>query len=100
MTDQFAEAFIEVGQYGFRQGARSISKSPGCWESQVDKRWWIAINPHKVPTKCSTGHEVPPVSVYIQYNGWPAGELNPRGGWIAAGEGANEDTFIEALRAK
>jgi hypothetical protein len=33
----------------------------------------------------------------VEYNGLPAGIFNPRGGVIAAAEGADEATFIEAL---
>ena len=39
------------------------------------------------------------VGKYVEYNGFPAGLLTPMGdGCIAAGEAANEDTFIAALR--
>ncbi len=33
----------------------------------------------------------------LKFNGWPAGIIDPRGGIIAAGGVANEDTFIEAI---
>lgn len=43
---------------------------------------------------------IPPFTASIEFNGWPAGLVDPAGGVIAAGELANEDTFIEAARAE
>jgi len=42
---------------------------------------------------------IPPFTASIEFNGWPAGLIDPAGGVIAAGELANEDTFIAAARA-
>ena len=36
---------------------------------------------------------------YVEYNGWPAGFLDAGGGTFAAGEGANPERFVAALRA-
>lgn len=36
----------------------------------------------------------------VTWCGWPAGIITPNGGVIAAGECANEDTFIEAIEAE
>ena len=39
-----------------------------------------------------------PFHTYIEYNGWPAGVLNPLGeGEFAAGTGANVESFVAAL---
>jgi hypothetical protein len=35
----------------------------------------------------------------LKFNGWPAGVIDPGGGIIAAGNAANEDTFIAAIEA-
>lgn len=43
---------------------------------------------------------IPPFTASIEFNGWPAGLIDPAGGVIAAGELANEDTFIAAARAE
>ena len=81
------------------KGAKNIFQLPGCWESDVDGHWWIAINGHTETVSSSRGQDVPPFSVVIEFNGWPAGIIGPDGGVIAAGGAANEDTFIAALKA-
>jgi hypothetical protein len=43
--------------------------------------------------------ELPAMTCMVTYNGWPAGMLGPFGGIIAAGDAANERSFIDALRA-
>ena len=95
-----AQAFVEMGNLCIAAGAAPLSKHEGCWEHQVDERWWIAVNGHAQPEKrlTSKGIEIQPFHCYVEYNGWPAGILSPYGGVIAAGTGANEDTFIEALK--
>ena len=92
-----AEAFAKLGELGCALGVKNINKLPACWEFQIDEQWWIAVNAHHEEMKCSTGDPVPSFHAYIKYNGWPAGLIYPGGGIIAAGECANEDTFIEAI---
>lgn len=94
-----SEAFILIVQLATTLGARAIAELDGCWEHVVDDNWHIAINGHREPAKCSTGEDVPPFACYVQWNGWPAGLITPAGGTIAAGEAANEDTLIDALKA-
>ena len=82
----------------------SIEKAPlidhdGCWEHQIDESWWVAMNGHPEPKQCSTGETVKPYNCYIKFNGFPAGIMSPFFGSIAAGELANETTFIQACRA-
>jgi hypothetical protein len=91
-------AFCAVVELGQRRGVERVNQLAGCWEVKIDERWWFALNGHEKPTPCAAGVDVEPFSVYVTYNGWPAGMFNPRGGWIAAGEGANEDAFIAAVR--
>lgn len=79
-----------------------ISALPGAWIHQVDEVWGIAINPHDGPVSIpADGHKfgatVPPFSVFVWFNGWPAGIVDASGGVIAAGVSANEDTFCTAL---
>lgn len=78
---------------------KPIKDHPGCWEHQIDERWWIAFNGHPAPKDCSTGETVPAYNAYIKFNGLPAGIMSPYGGSIAAGEAANETTFIESCKA-
>lgn len=94
-----SEAFAEVCGLALRLGARSIKDLPGCWEHQIDAQWWVALNGHNEPIKCSSGVEVPPYTMYVMYNGWPAGLISPAGGTMAAGAAANEDTFIAVVKA-
>lgn len=93
------EAFVAMAELAQALGVSHINNLPGCWEHQVDERWWLAMNGHNEPRVNSDGFEVSPFSAVLKFNGWPAGIVEPGGGVIAAGEAANEDTFIEALRA-
>lgn len=93
------EAFAEIAALAERLGVSNIVAQPGCWEHQIDDRWWMAVNPHKEPTACSKGADVPAMSAVLEFNGWPAGIIDPFGGIIAAGAAANEDTLIAALKA-
>lgn len=97
---QVCEAFCRVAELCEALGEHPISKYPGCWEHTVDERWKIAVNGHKEPKKCSLSDvPVEPFNCYVTFNGWPAFIFNPYGGAGAAGEAANENTFIEALIA-
>lgn len=91
------EAFDRVAALGIALGAFPVTKFPDCWEHSIDERWFIAVNGHREPKKTSGGVVVNSFNCYVEYNGWPAGSFDPRGGVIAAGDCANEDTFIAAL---
>lgn len=93
------EAFAEIAALASRMGVRRINEIEGCWETDIDTRWWISVNGHGQTTTNSHGVEVPPFSAYVEFNGWPAGIINPGDGVIAAGDAANEQAFIEALKA-
>jgi hypothetical protein len=77
---------------------------PGkCWARQVGS-WAFFVNagPRTVITEpggaVGGGVTVQPFHTYIEYNGWPAGVLNPLGeGEFAAGTGANVESFVAAL---
>jgi len=96
---QVKEAFVRIAELAGALGVENIGTLPACWEHQVDKRWWIAVNAHKEEIKDSHGATVPSFCAVIEYNGWPAGIIGPGEGIIAAGSMANEDTFIAALLA-
>ena len=91
--------FAEVVDLAGRMGVKRIDKLPACWEVDLGGGWWFAVNGHTKPVKCSRGPVVDPVHCYVEFHGWPAGLVTPGGGTIAAGELANEDTLIAALRA-
>lgn len=67
---------------------------PGCWVYTVDENWKIKVNGHKEEID-----GVPPFSVWLEWNGWPAGIINPTGGLVAAGQAANLETLNLALTA-
>lgn len=92
------EAFGAVAELCLALDAAPLTKYPACWEHQIDSQWWIACNGHDEKKKCSREAEVDPFSIYVEFNGWPAGIFNPFGGVIAAGAAANEDTFIAAVK--
>lgn len=100
MDRQVPLAICKLAQLGGVVGIGKICDLPGCWEHKLDERWEFAFNGHQQATVSSFSTvPVPPFSVYIQYNGWPAGVLGFCGGVIAAGEGANEETFLAAIDA-
>lgn len=99
MTEQLSEVFMAIADFALARNAHGIKDLPGCYEVAVDDHWWIAVNGHDVPTRTSKGTEVPKFSAYVEFNGWPAGMLDPFGGVLAAGEIANEDALLAALRS-
>ena len=72
-------------------GKESLLDYPGIVSVDVGK-WTIESHAHE-----RLIDELPPYTMRLSYNGWPAGIVNSGGGIIAAGEAANEGTFIEAL---
>ncbi len=93
-----SEAFAAIIHFGLAMGMKDMGKRPGLWEQAVDEHWLIVLNPHKEVLKSSQGIQVPFGRCYIEFNGWPAGMIDPYGGVIAAGELANEAEFIAALK--
>lgn len=94
---QVTEAFGRLAELGSALGVR-LNLLPGTWRYQVDDQWHIEMNGHKEALPNKIGVPIEPYQCHIEFNGWPAGVLDPFGGVIAAGECANEDTFIEAIR--
>lgn len=74
------------------------SSQTACWEHQVDEHWAIALNAHDHEVEFSHGVKVPAFTCYLEFNGWPAGFVDPKGGTMAAGSLANEDSLCDALR--
>jgi hypothetical protein len=97
--DQISMAMVAVCDLALSLGFRDLNKRDDCWEHQIDANWWVAVNGRKEPTKCSHGLTVHPYQCYIEFNGFPAGIIDPYDGIIAAGDAANEDSFIEAVKA-
>lgn len=94
------EAMMAVADYAQSMDMVPVNKVEGCWENQVNEQWWIAVNGHQENKLCSKNIDVPPFTCYVEFNGWPAGYINPYGGVLAAGTAANEETFVAALKAQ
>lgn len=92
------EVFQAACEFAMSRGAERLRDQSGTWDSDVDDKWWISINAHAQDAECSRGLNVPPCSVYVEFNGWPAGVIDAAGGCIAAGKIANEEAFVTALR--
>lgn len=92
-------AVAKLAELVLAAGGAPLNKHEGCWEHQLDEHWWIAWNGHREDRSCSRAASVPPFHCFVEYNGWPAGLIQPYGGIIAAGAAANENTFIAAIEA-
>lgn len=90
-------AWVGVVALAMRDGiARLPDHNGGIYERKIDDQWRVVMNGNKTPAS-HDGIELAPFSIYVEFNGWPAGVIDPGGGIIAAGEAANEDTFIAAI---
>lgn len=98
--DGASEAFIAAAEMLCR---RSGDVLKGKVRTETVDPWIVVCNGTmeavKVEPEGTMGADLPPVHLAVFYNGWLADILNPAGGWFAAGEGANEDNFIEAMRS-
>jgi hypothetical protein len=93
--------FAAVLAYAERHGVRAIGELPGCWEVEADADWRSAVNGQNTARRCRWGVEVPPFSVYVEYQGHPAAIIAATGaGAFAAGDVANAAAFVAALEAK
>jgi hypothetical protein len=97
--DHEGHPFFAIVARAERDGVKSICDLPGCWELTAGA-WWVAVNGHREPTKCSRGVEVPGFHAYVEFNGWPAGIFSPHGtGEFVVSADANAAAFIAALEA-
>ncbi len=97
MSEEITELFAAIVGFAEKSGVREITKLPGCWEFSPAEGWWIAVNGHREPMKCSRGPEVAPFRAYVEWNGFPAGIIGPHDGVLAAGSLANESALLAAL---
>ncbi len=75
-------------------GVKRICDLEGCWEHQIDERWWVAVNDHSQPKRCSHGPRVAPHATYFELDGCPFGIVDGDGDWTAAGASANEEALL------
>lgn len=92
------EVFSRIIDVLLARGFKSIKDLPACAETKIDEHWEVAVNGHDFPIACSHGVKVPPFTAYLQFNGWPAGLVTPYDGTMAAGQLANEEALLAALR--
>ena len=100
----FDEFWSEFCKLAAEMGAAPLNKRTTCWTVALDDRWWLAVNGRNyrlhAASPTGTSHPVPPFSVYVEFNGWPAGLIDPYRASIAAGSLANIGTLVEAVKAK
>lgn len=77
-------AFMGCCALAIKDDVGQISALPGGTFNRHFGKWEIALNGEKLQAE-------------VKFNGWPAGIIDPCGGIIAAGEIANEDSFIQAI---
>ena len=93
--ERISEAFAVVVELATALGVKRINELPGTWDVQIDEHWKVRVNAQKTELDC-----IPPYHASVEWNGFPAGLFSPAGGIIAAGELANEASFIAAVRAR
>ena len=102
--EEICNAFALIAELGCTLGVGDICDLPGAWEQEIDDSWYVAVNAHKhaVTVMPEGGMEasVPPYHAAVWFNGWLAGLVSAHGGTIAAGELANESSFIDAVKAR
>lgn len=93
-----AELFAAIVAYGAKKGITRINTMPCCWEFEPTPGWFIAVNGHaeKRPL-IDKDVMVEPFTAYVEWHGFPAGIITPRGGILAAGSEANEEALLKAL---
>jgi hypothetical protein len=98
-----------VAAIATKRGEVPICDLPGAWHLVIDEkpRWELWCNGHReridvevAASWATSAHRVTidPATIYIEYNGWPAGLLTPMGGMIAAGAEGNLRTLVAAVR--
>ena len=101
MTDKQAEGepliempmvYAKILDYARHLEVEKINELDGLWEAEIDEKWTVKVNGHDFDVE-----KVPPFHALVEFNGWPAGIFGLDGGIFAAGEAANEDSFIAAV---
>jgi hypothetical protein len=94
------EAMIDLIKF---HNVTKINELPGAWVQKVDDSWIVAANGHReeieVKPDGTMGCKLQPFEFAIWYNGWLASIMGALGdGFFADGEGANTETFAQAVR--
>ena len=95
--------FEAIVQVAYALGIRDIKRFPNGWHYKLDDAWEWVVNGTKVPIDVmpqgTMGCMVPSFCAAVFYHGWLAGVFSPYGGAFAAGDGANKETFLAAVRS-
>lgn len=91
-------AFIEMMKLATRRGMGMLEQLPACWEVQVDKDWWFAVNGGRHTRMCTKNIAVPPCLMYVQYKDDTASLVGLQVGQFKDPSLNIESDFIEALK--
>lgn len=106
-ADQLSQFWQLAAELADVTKAAPMNRLPGAWFVRVDEQWEFAVNGHDRVVSCVRFRHhrgapvtIPPFEVYGEFNGWPALIGNPYAAAIAAGDAANFETLLAALRSK
>lgn len=94
MTDPICETFILIAEACAAKYGAPLPKELLTLGDE-NHEWGVTLNPTDKQIMAFD-----PFEAHINWNGFPAGVLNPYCGLIAAGELANEETLCEWLRTQ
>lgn len=95
----FVEVWELVCEISTKDKTGPLNKLPGPWYRKIDDKWELWINGTPAVVPLTEEHpELGRFEMFVKFNGWPAGILDPHQGSIAAGEIANIFTFRDALK--
>ncbi len=101
MTEEqraFGEVWNLICELAEREGQTPLNKLPGPYHRSAGA-WELWVNGTDGDTPATKElPAIPRFVMYVKFNGWPAGFLDPHGGSIAAGNLANIFTFRDALK--
>jgi hypothetical protein len=104
---QVCEVVHLIAELSFKLGEYPLTRYPEGWICRVDDNWTVAGNGMPAPVRIGgegttlMGVTLEPYNFAVWWCGWLAGTFTPYGGgWIIAGECANEDALIAALRKR
>lgn len=98
--EQISVLMLAIGALHKARGGQPLCRVPGLHHMVIDDQWQLWLNGHREPLPLPhlPGTPVAPFNCYVEFNGFPAGSFSSFGGLLAAGEAANEETLLAALR--
>lgn len=101
------EVFDAIANLVIDRNQHPLKQYPNPLHVPVDDQWQVWVNGQMTEREIvdapesSMAHrlKVPRCTAAVFFNGWLAGFVDPAGGTVAAGEVANEDTLLAALKA-